>query len=373
MFRQTAETLLNSNAPAAQAEPMAQSVVQLVEIYYDFTCQDLPPDLEDSHEEFFGANGWWIKFLAWDPEALRGDVSCDSWIVEYWLTKIGIQPDESTPTVVARIKTAILEILEVRYVAHLVFAFADRNGVYHAVLHQDVPRAAHEIRRDSCVCAGRVVLAWVGWTSRRGQRRGTFVLLFGDAHLLIHIVNLLVGLPSPAIPINGYQVRLLQRPLRVKRDDRKSRRGCRSPQHRAPRSVPLPPPPITHPSLLTPSPTEHELEQFEDDPLEYIRRDISFSSTSSSFNSSTDTATRRQGAANVVQSLAQSGFEAETTEVVGGWIQKGLNAYKGDRGEWKAKDSAVFLFGAVAVKGMTMQVGLLPFVYGAVWSYLRRN
>lgn len=55
---------------------MAQTQDVLCSIFFDLTCQDLPPSLEDAHGEFFGeANGWFPRFLQWEPADLRGDVS----------------------------------------------------------------------------------------------------------------------------------------------------------------------------------------------------------------------------------------------------------------------------------------------------------
>lgn len=87
LFRQTASLLLTTPSPnPALTTPkekyavLAQAMVLLVDIYYDFTCQDLPPAIEDSHEEFFGpGSGWFQAFLLWDPVELKGDVS-DSFV-----------------------------------------------------------------------------------------------------------------------------------------------------------------------------------------------------------------------------------------------------------------------------------------------------
>ncbi len=50
-------------------------MVLLVDVYYDFSCQDLPPAIEDSHEEFFGpGTGWFQALLLWDPIELPNDV-----------------------------------------------------------------------------------------------------------------------------------------------------------------------------------------------------------------------------------------------------------------------------------------------------------
>ena len=86
LFRQTAMLLLKTpspnpslTTPTSNYVLLAQAMVLLVDIYYDLTCQDLPPAIEDSHEEFFGpGTGWFQAFLAWDPVELRADVgSCE--------------------------------------------------------------------------------------------------------------------------------------------------------------------------------------------------------------------------------------------------------------------------------------------------------
>ena len=70
-----------------------------------------------------------------------------------------------------------------------------------------------------------------------------------------------------------------------------------------------------------------------------------------------DNATRRQSAADVLQALVSSGYEAEATEIVGAWIATGLQQYNANPAEnWKAKDSAVYLLMAVATTGSTTQV-----------------
>ncbi len=98
---------------------------------------------------------------------------------------------------------------------------------------------------------------------------------------------------------------------------------------------------------------EHDVEQFEDDPLEYIRLDLSLSSAG------TDLATRRHSAADVLQALVSSGYETATTEIVGKWIETGLKQYEANKTEnWRAKDSAIYLLTAVATKGQTTQQGV---------------
>ncbi|CAG7854816.1 Importin alpha re-exporter AltName: Full=Chromosome segregation protein CSE1 [Serendipita indica DSM 11827] len=109
---------------------------------------------------------------------------------------------------------------------------------------------------------------------------------------------------------------------------------------------------------------DHEVEQFEDDPLEFIRLDLSLPSSSAgtaSFSSSGggDGTTRRQAAADVVRSLVNNGYEQQATEIVSSWVNLGLQQYTKDPGEnWKSKDSAIFLISAVAARGVTTQQGI---------------
>ena len=108
---------------------------------------------------------------------------------------------------------------------------------------------------------------------------------------------------------------------------------------------------------LTPfPPVEHDLEQFEDDPMEFIRLDLSLPSGGVG---SPEVATRRQAAGDVLQALVSSGLDAETTQIVGTWISSGLQEYHANPAQnWKSKNSAVYLLTAIASRGSTSMVRL---------------
>ena len=78
LFRQTASLLLSDSTNSFPKENytfLAQAMIILNDIYYDFTCHDLPPAIEDSQDLFFAPEtGWFQAFLLWDPVVLRGDV-----------------------------------------------------------------------------------------------------------------------------------------------------------------------------------------------------------------------------------------------------------------------------------------------------------
>jgi exportin-2 (importin alpha re-exporter) len=54
---------------------LAQTMLVLVELFYDLTCQDLAPEFEDGHEIFFAADtGYFMRLMEWNPPQLQTDV-----------------------------------------------------------------------------------------------------------------------------------------------------------------------------------------------------------------------------------------------------------------------------------------------------------
>lgn len=87
---------------------------------------------------------------------------------------------------------------------------------------------------------------------------------------------------------------------------------------------------------------ESDVETFEDEPIEFIRRDLEGS----------DDATRRRGATNFLRKLMEQ-FEKPVTDVVMRYVDHFLSEYaKDQRGNWKAKDTAVHLYSSIAAKGV---------------------
>ncbi|KUJ11751.1 Cse1-domain-containing protein [Mollisia scopiformis] len=87
---------------------------------------------------------------------------------------------------------------------------------------------------------------------------------------------------------------------------------------------------------------ESDIEQFEDEPIEYIRRDLEGS----------DADTRRRAATDFLRQLLEK-FETLVTNVVGRYITHYLAAFNKDpTSDWKSKDTAVYLFSAIAAKGV---------------------
>ncbi|KAJ2553633.1 importin-alpha export receptor [Coemansia sp. RSA 1933] len=92
---------------------------------------------------------------------------------------------------------------------------------------------------------------------------------------------------------------------------------------------------------------ESDEELFEDDPIQFVRRDIEGSEAES----------RREAAADLVRGLLDQ-FSAETTQAMSIYIQKGLERYAANPVEnWRDKDVALFLVTSVAVVASVQTLG----------------
>ncbi|KAH9947043.1 Cse1-domain-containing protein [Amylocystis lapponica] len=279
LFLHTSSLLFEQTAPPNLPQ-IAQAQVVLVDIFYDLTCQDLPPDIEESHTQFFGAEGGlFVRLLQWDPPTLRGD------------------PDDTTPSLPSQIKTGLLEITElfVKLYPEILQTSASVEAFVRGVWELVGGGKRTGVADDGLVSQS---LRFISSAIRSGHYKE----LFGSQETISGLVQ---GIVVPNV-------------------------GLR----------------------------EHEIEQFEDDPLEYIRLDLALPSMGG-MGLNADAVTRRQAAAEVLRALVGSGFESETTEVAGGWIGEGLRSYNENKAEnWRAKDTAIYLMTAVATRGSTTQHGV---------------
>jgi len=89
-------------------------------------------------------------------------------------------------------------------------------------------------------------------------------------------------------------------------------------------------------------------EVFEDNPEEFIRRDIEGS----------DVDTRRRAASDLVKALCKSN-EAQVMALIGSYVQVLLGEYATNpEQKWKMKDSAIYLVTSVVAKGQTQKHGI---------------
>ncbi|CAM9020808.1 unnamed protein product [Wickerhamomyces anomalus] len=92
---------------------------------------------------------------------------------------------------------------------------------------------------------------------------------------------------------------------------------------------------------------ESDEELFEDDPIEYIRRDLEGS----------DSDTRRRASIDFLREL-KSKNESLVTQVVLGYINHYLSKYQAEPTNWKFKDLTLYLFTALAAKGSVTSSGI---------------
>ncbi|ORX36025.1 Cse1-domain-containing protein [Kockovaella imperatae] len=94
---------------------------------------------------------------------------------------------------------------------------------------------------------------------------------------------------------------------------------------------------------------QNEEEMFEDDPMEYIRRDL---------EPSTESDTRRQAATDFTRALMEH-FDQQVTQIINGYITSFLQEYATNPAEkWKSKDTAIYLLTSIASRGSTQQLGV---------------
>jgi exportin-2 (importin alpha re-exporter) len=91
-----------------------------------------------------------------------------------------------------------------------------------------------------------------------------------------------------------------------------------------------------------------DVETFEDNPEEYIRRDLEGS----------DVDTRRRAACDLVKGLSRF-FEAKITEIFGSYVNSMLSMYATDPSRhWKRKDAAIYLVTSLATRAKTAKHGI---------------
>ncbi|KAJ1758050.1 importin-alpha export receptor [Coemansia sp. RSA 1591] len=92
---------------------------------------------------------------------------------------------------------------------------------------------------------------------------------------------------------------------------------------------------IVIPNAVLPTADE---ELFEDDPMQFVRRDVEGS----------DAGSRREAAADLVRGLLDQ-FGAETTQAMSRFIMQSLAQYAANSADWRQKDVAMFMATSVAV------------------------
>ncbi|KAH6655266.1 chromosome segregation protein [Truncatella angustata] len=223
----------------------------LVKVFYDLSCQDLPPQFEDNLERI---STLLHEYLTYQNELLVAD-------------------DDDEASVLENVKADICEVLQL-YTSKYDDEFGRFTPTFITSAWNLLSSLGPQQKYDNLVSRALQFLTAIAGQDRHAQN-------FNDENVLKQIVEGVV-LPNVAL-------------------------------------------------------RESDIEQFEDEPIEFIRRDLEGS----------DTDSRRRAATDFLKKL-QEKFEGLVTGVAGKYINHYLEQGKSN---WKDKDTAVSLFFSVAAKG----------------------
>ncbi|CAI6333968.1 unnamed protein product [Periconia digitata] len=226
----------------------------IIKIFYDLSCQDLPPDFEDN----IAAIATLLhKYLVYDNPVLHTSDDTESGPLEY-------------------VKAGIFEGLML-YVQKYEDVFGPQLGQFVESTWSFLMSVGLDTKYDILVSKALQFLTSVATTSHAEA--------FNNQQVLVQIIEKVV-LPNLTL-------------------------------------------------------RESDVELFEDEPIEFIRRDLEGS----------DNDTRRRAATNFLRTL-MSRFEALVTSTSKTYVEAYLQDYaKNTKDNWKSKDTAVYLFSAIAAQG----------------------
>jgi exportin-2 (importin alpha re-exporter) len=223
----------------------------LVKVFYDLSCQDLPPQFEDSLDRI---SALLHEYVTYQNELLVTD-------------------DDEEASVLENVKADICEALQL-YTSKYDDEFGRFTPTFITSIWNLLSSLGPQQKYDNLVSKALQFLTAIASQDRHAQN-------FNDENVLKQIVEGVV-LPNVAL-------------------------------------------------------RESDIEQFEDEPIEFIRRDLEGS----------DTDSRRRAATDFLKKL-QEKFEGLVTGVAGTYVNHYLEQGKTN---WKDKDTAVSLFFSIAAKG----------------------
>ncbi|PKI84694.1 importin-alpha export receptor [Malassezia vespertilionis] len=255
--------IVNLATPAQNVPPLASCLVLLLQLFYDLSAQDLPPQFEDALPAL---SPMFTGLLSFSRPELVGDV------------------DDMAPSPLDKIRSSVCEIFELyakRYLDALpqlpqyVQAVWDMLGTYG-------PLEKYDVLVSKAILFLAVVV-------RMGSQRQLF-----EAESTLEQFCSKIIMPNIEL-----------------------------------RDV--------------------DEEMFEDNPVEYIRRDL---------ETSVEVDTRRRAAYEFVRALLEQ-FSEQTTAIASRYIREYLDLFRKDPGvNWRRKDAAIYLLTCIAAQGSTAQHGV---------------
>ena len=245
----------HANDPAALKEAFVELDL-ILQLFYDLSCQDLPPVVEDN---LAGITGLLLKYLSYDNKALEND-----------------DEDEAGP--LQTTKANIFEALTL-YVGKY---YEDVGGHIQGFVQSSwtlLTTVGPEPKNDILVSKALLFLTSITKINEQAQN-------FNNANVQSQIIEKVV-VPNVAL-------------------------------------------------------RDSDVETFEDEPIEFIRRDLEGS----------DSETRRRAASDFLRELSDQ-FEDSVTSIGMNIINNLLEDYKSSpQSNWRSKDTAVNLYYALAAKGI---------------------
>lgn len=242
------------NNPAALQEAFT-TLSLIMKLFYDLSCQDLPPVFEENLQAI---SGLLHKYLVYDSPALHTDDDSESGVLEY-------------------VKAGIFEAL-ILYVQKYEDAFGPLLAQFVDSSWNFLMTVGLETKYDTLVSRALQFLTSVAHIPQHAQA-------FNNPQILGQVIEKVI-LPNLSL-------------------------------------------------------RESDVELFEDEPIEFIRRDLEGS----------DSDTRRRAATDFLRQLMAQ-FEKLVTDCVMTYMNHYLENYAKDRkNNWKSKDTAVYLFSAIAARG----------------------
>ncbi|KAJ9479584.1 Importin alpha re-exporter [Pseudozyma hubeiensis] len=261
LLKRTDQRLLDPATPSAALPVLGQVMNMTLQVFYDLSSQDLPPQIEDNMAPIMEILARWIS-------QSRPELDAD--------------PDE--PCSLQEIRSSICEIAEL-YAKRYLDVFSQLPAFVQAIWEM----------LGSCTLS---------------QKYDT-------------LVSKAVGFLSTVVRI-GSQRSMFESPETLEQ-------LCSA---------------IILPNIAI---READEELFEDNPIEYIRRDL---------ETSMETDTRRKAASEFCRSLMEF-FAQQVTTIVGRYIGQYLEQYRADpHANWKQKDTAIYLLTSIASKSSTAQHGV---------------
>lgn len=249
--------------PAQNMVPLANCLVLLLQLFYDLSAQDLPPQFEDAIPTLSQV---FTSLLSFSRPEITGD------------------EDDVAPAPLDKIRSSVCEIFEL---------YAKR---YLDVLPQ-LPEYVQAV-----------------WN---------MLSTYGPSEKYDVIVSKAIGFLSAVVRM-GSQRSLFEA-------DATLEQFCAA---------------IVLPNIQL---REIDEEIFEDNPMEYIRRDL---------ETSIEVDTRRRAASEFVRSLLEQ-FGTQVTAIASRYIGEYLAEFRADPGaNWKRKDSAIYLLTSIAAQGSSAQHGV---------------